>query len=151
VGFSKAAPSTPGSGVRARGNVSSADQTKSTANPIPPLGQAHRKHGVIVGRDRLIWRSDAGGFALYYGHSRRAGAYVVPDATWPCMFRVRTADGRESDMANLSRTKEAALAAALRVINSNAQETAIGGSPVRQIERAATAVPPCTYASGGER
>ena len=33
---------------------------------------------------------------------------VVPDAEWPGMWRIRTRDGRFSDIANLARAKDAA-------------------------------------------
>jgi hypothetical protein len=151
VSYKTAAPPTPQKRWVALGNVSIADQTKPIAKPTPPLGQARRKHGAIVGRDRLTWRVEAGGFVLYYRHTRQVLAHVTPDQTWPRMFRVRTGDGRESDIANLPRTKEAALAAALRIINSEAQETAAEGQPARFDEWAATAAPPRTCASRGAR
>ena len=36
-----------------------------------------------------------------------ASPRVVPDATYPGMYRVRWPDGRLSDMANLTRVKDA--------------------------------------------
>jgi hypothetical protein len=90
--------------------------------------QAHR----IVGRDRLSWRPDANGLVLYYGRARRALVRIVPDATWAGMFRARLPDGQISDMANLPRIKDAAFAIALRYLNSDPQETARKGTPVRQ-------------------
>jgi hypothetical protein len=105
----------------------------------------------IVGRDRLTWRAAASSLTLHYGQCRQAIARIVPDATWPGMFRIQYHDGHFSDVANLSRIKTAALAAALRIINSEAQETAAAGPPVRQIEPAATAAPPRTCASKGAR
>lgn len=48
---------------------------------------------------------------LYVG-SRFTGIAVVPDAKWPGMWRVRTPDGRLSDMVNLARAKDAGFARA---------------------------------------
>ena len=52
------------------------------------------------------------------------------------MFRIRFAGGQISDMANLSRIKDAALVIALRELNSEAEEKALGSPPVRQNTRA---------------
>lgn len=112
---------------------------------VSAASQARR----IVGRDRLLWRAAAGGLKLHYGRSRQAIVRVVADATWPGLYRIQFSDGTLSDAVNLTRVKDAALASALRTLNSKAQETAAAGPPVRQIEGAAIAVPPRTCASGG--
>ena len=39
--------------------------------------------------------------------AKDTGAAVVPDDRWPGMWRVRTPDGRVSDMVNLTRAKDA--------------------------------------------
>jgi hypothetical protein len=41
-------------------------------------------------------------------------AELVPDGRWPGMYRVKTPDGRLSDMANISWAREAAKVIALR-------------------------------------
>ena len=46
--------------------------------------------------------------ALHYGSARTALVLIVPDNYWPDMWRMRWPDGQLSDMANLSRTKDAA-------------------------------------------
>jgi hypothetical protein len=46
--------------------------------------------------------------------SKPAGITVEPDTQWPHMWRIRTPDGRVSDMVNLTRAKDAALAWAQR-------------------------------------
>jgi hypothetical protein len=53
----------------------------------------------------LEWR-------LYYGKRRTSLIHVVPDGKWPGMWRVRHADGRLTDMANLTWAKDAAVAMA---------------------------------------
>jgi len=47
-------------------------------------------------------------YALYYGSAQRPLATVVPDSHWACMWRIAGPDGRLSDMANLTRCKDAA-------------------------------------------
>jgi hypothetical protein len=48
--------------------------------------------------------------ALYYGNARKPLARIVPDGRWPGMWRISWSDGRLSDMVNLSRAKDAAIA-----------------------------------------
>jgi hypothetical protein len=45
-------------------------------------------------------------------------AVIEPDANWPGMWRVRSG-GMLSDMANLSRAKDAAISIVLRGLNAN--------------------------------
>src|SRR5262245_41693980 len=45
---------------------------------------------------------------------------IVPDSEWPAMWRVRTRDGRLSDMTNKTRAKDAAVA--------HARSRGLGGS-----------------------
>jgi hypothetical protein len=49
-------------------------------------------------------------WALQYGNTRTPLALVVPDRRWPNMWRVHWPDGQISDLANLSRARDAALA-----------------------------------------
>jgi hypothetical protein len=83
------------------------------------------KRGTIVGRDRLVWR----GLNLQHGQSREVLVRVIPDGHWRGMYRVQFAHGHVGDMANLSRAKDAALAAGLRHLNSEVQGTALEGRP----------------------
>lgn len=53
-------------------------------------------------------RGEARKYALHYGSAERALATVVPDSQWPGMWRIAWPDGRQSDMVNLSRAKDAA-------------------------------------------
>jgi hypothetical protein len=53
-------------------------------------------------------------YRLHYGSAKHPVAEVIPDKAWPGMWRVRTPDGWLSDMANLSRAKDAAMAIAER-------------------------------------
>jgi hypothetical protein len=56
----------------------------------------------------LTWRKCSDG--LHCTGRRGAIVTVVPDATYPQMWRIRYSDGRLSDMVNLSRAKDAAVA-----------------------------------------
>ena len=94
--------------------------------------QAPPNHKSIVGRDRLKWRECSGGLSLHYGHSQLALVRIEPDGKWRKMFRVRLPDGGISNLANLSRAKDAAFAIALRLLNSEPQETTLRSSHVRQ-------------------
>jgi hypothetical protein len=50
-------------------------------------------------------------WALHYGSARSPLVVVVPDDQWPGMYRLAWPDGRRlSDMTNLSRAKDAAVA-----------------------------------------
>lgn len=48
------------------------------------------------------------GYELFYG--RRRIARVLPDANYPMVFRIHWPDGDVSDMVNLTRAKDAAIA-----------------------------------------
>ena len=93
----------------------------------PPKDQPRHRTGHVFGHDDLTWR----------GHVLRAGrvklAEIKPDPVWPGMWRVVTPSG-VSDLANLSRARDAALALALAILNKKrAEETPLGGPPVRSI------------------
>jgi hypothetical protein len=49
-------------------------------------------------------------FALHYGRARTPIASVMPDADWPGMWRIAWPDGSLSDLVNLARAKDAAVA-----------------------------------------
>ena len=77
----------------------------------------------IVGRDRLEWRGDT-----LHRVRGRAIVRIVPDKTWPDMWRVRLPDGRLTDMVNESRARDAAISAALAILSERGvQETPSGG------------------------
>lgn len=72
-------------------------------------------------RDRaaqLYWTRDGRGWVLKLG-KRKLGT-VSPDRRFPSMWRSRRADGRVSDLANLSWAKAAVLAAAEREVGGDA-------------------------------
>ena len=65
-------------------------------------------------------------------------ATVEPDATWPKMYRVRLPDDRLTDMVNLSRAKDAAVALAMAALNSDIRQTPVAAPPVRYLESGVT-------------
>ena len=82
--------------------------------PAGPPGPFLRpsKSGHCFGRNDLVWD----GLKLKLG--ARVMATIEPDANWPGMWRVRFG-GKLSDMANLSRAKDAAISIVLRGLNAN--------------------------------
>jgi hypothetical protein len=80
--------------------------------PARPPGPFLRpaKSGHCFGRHELAWD----GLKLKLG--ARVMATIEPDANWPGMWRVRFGS-RLSDMANLSRAKDAAVSTVLRELN----------------------------------
>jgi hypothetical protein len=66
--------------------------------------------GEPVGQSRPASKT----YHLLYGRARRPLATVVPDTRWPDMWRIAWPDGQLSDMVNLTRAKDAAVAIAER-------------------------------------
>jgi hypothetical protein len=94
------------------------------------------KSKTVVGRDRLSWRRANGRLFLFYGNNDHQLAIVEPDSKYPgVMWRVRFPDGRLSDMANLTRAKDAAVTCALRFLNSRVQETPSEAAHVRNTRK----------------
>jgi len=131
----KLAPPTSRDVEAPTGDVSIEDRKRAIRKSVPHGKQARQ----IVGRDRLTWQRDPGGFALRYG--RQVLLHVVSDADWPGMFRIRFAEGGISDFANLPRARDAAVAAALRHLNLEVQETALEAPPARRKGRGHVGAP----------
>jgi hypothetical protein len=96
---------------------------------LPPASQ---KPKAIVGRDRLNWRNADGRLFLHHGNNPNPLLAVEPVD----MYRIRFPDGGLSDMMNLTRAKDVAIARALQSLNSEVQETP---------------QPAATFANGDER
>ena len=94
-----------------------------------------RVTGHIFGRDELDWH----GNVLQLG--QRKLAQIEPDAVWPSMWRVRTPDGRLSEMVNISRARDAARA---RPAAPTKQETPAGAPPIARNKPPS----PCTRRQG---
>jgi hypothetical protein len=106
----------------------------------------------IIRSDQLNWRPDGDGFAICLERRTSAILHVVPDKTYAGMWRVKFPDGSLSDMANLTRAKDAGRAHALAILHSKLrhQETPSGGAYVRSspTERMFNAKSAC--AAGGK-
>ena len=72
----------------------------------------------MIGRENLSWRRVNDSSALHLGQSRKPILTVVPDVVHPEMFRVQYR-GRLSDLANLTRAKDAGIAIALADLNQS--------------------------------
>jgi hypothetical protein len=92
-------------------------------------------------RGDFTWRRHQdGSWALHVEGRRGAVLHVVRDQTYPQMCRIRHLDGRLFDMVNLSRAKDAAISAALGILNRSRESTPVT-PPMRQNESPATLVP----------
>ncbi len=67
-----------------------------------------------MGAIRMHWTREGDDWVLKF--NRRKVGRVFRDSQYPGMWRSRRADGKLSDVANLSRAKDAALGAAQRDI-----------------------------------
>jgi hypothetical protein len=87
----------------------------------------------VVGRDRLTWRHTTDDrLLLCHGSRRNPLVTVEPESKYTGMYRIRFPAGGLSDIVNLTRAKDAALAFALQALNCEAQETPPDASYVRQ-------------------
>jgi hypothetical protein len=59
-------------------------------------------------------------------------ATIVPDNTWPGMWRVRIPDGHLTDIVNLTRAKDVAQSLALAVLNNSKTTKSFGARQSRQ-------------------
>jgi hypothetical protein len=75
--------------------------------PAASLSPPYRGHDSI--QRLVVWSFEDGSYSLRYGKRTAAILRVVPDQTYPAMCRIRFPDGSHSDMANLTRAKDAAL------------------------------------------
>ena len=62
---------------------------------------------------KLNWKFEDGSYVLYRQGSRAPVLCVVPDKTYPAMWRIKPKAGALSDMVNLSRAKDAAFGLAM--------------------------------------
>jgi len=73
--------------------------------------------GHVFSRVDLNWRHDGDAWAVRY--RSRVLLQVVPDETYPGMWRIQHPDGWLSDMVNLSRAKDAAIGLAVGILNAD--------------------------------
>jgi hypothetical protein len=77
---------------------------RAARNNAPALNSEHVSRDAVWKGHRLFLRGDL-------------LATVVPDNDWPGLWRVHLPDGHVSDMVNLTRAKDAAVALAAAVLN----------------------------------
>jgi hypothetical protein len=58
--------------------------------------------------DHVAQASEPKAYSLHHGGARSVLALIMPDSRWPSIWRVEWPDGQISDLANLSRAKDAA-------------------------------------------
>jgi hypothetical protein len=94
----------------------------------------------VISSRQLNWRRNGEGLALHFERRLTALLHIVRDDTYAGMWRVKFADGSLSDMANVTRAKDAGRAHGLAALNRklDCQETAKPASPIRQNEVGAT-------------
>jgi hypothetical protein len=87
----------------------------------------------MIGNGNLIWRKSDRGLSLHVGRRGSFLLRVIPDKTYPAMWRIEFPDGRLSDLGNLSRIKDAACGIAVMMLNQQKEgaREAQGDSPVR--------------------
>jgi hypothetical protein len=73
---------------------------------------------VTIHRSALYWRRDQAGmgWTLHQGRAGPALVAVRPDDRWAGMFRIVSPDGRQSDLLNLARARDSALAVAASLL-----------------------------------
>ena len=79
---------------------------------------------------QLNWRRSDDSYSLHFERRAKALLHVVPDKTYEGMWRIRFTDGSLSDMANLSRAKDAGISHGLASFNRKlrCRETGVEGS-----------------------
>jgi len=86
----------------------------------------------VCGRRDLAWRRERDStLVLCRTSSKTILVRIVADRVYPSMWRVKMPSGKLSDMTNLVRAKDAAMAIALSILNreQKAQETASEAPP----------------------
>jgi hypothetical protein len=89
-------------------NTSAIDDPQSTP-PVAAMSEAAPVAPAGAAPTRLLGEVEGRHYALYSRNSKKPLVRVVPDDRWPGMWRMIWPDGQQSDMANLSRIKDAAV------------------------------------------
>jgi hypothetical protein len=83
----------------------------------------------VFARSQLYWQRNQ----LFRWGSSKLLAEVIPDSTLPGMWRVQLPNGHRTDMVNLSRARDAAMALAVSYLNrQEREESAMGAPPMRE-------------------
>jgi hypothetical protein len=81
---------------------------------------------VTIRRRRLRWRRDQAGtgWTLHQGRAGPALVAARPDDRWAGMYRIVLPDGRRSDLLNLARARDSALAFAAALLEEEERSAA---------------------------
>jgi hypothetical protein len=82
----------------------------------------------IVSSRQLIWRKAGNGYSLHFERRSTPLLHVVPDEIHSGMFRIRLSDGELSDIANLSRARDAGITHGLGILNRKSRQGTAPGS-----------------------
>src|SRR5262249_44335053 len=87
----------------------------------------------MIESHQLAWRTIENGFALHRWQAKTPLLHVVPDTPYPGMWRIRSPDGRLTDMASLTRAKDAAVSIAVETLNAGkrGRQSSLEAAPVR--------------------
>lgn len=87
------------------------------------------------------WRKAGTDWALHCTGITGPVLHVAPDRTHAATWRVRSLDGKSSDMASLSWARDAALSLGRRLIEQDGAESRSAGRPCVKSKRAAQVSP----------
>jgi hypothetical protein len=124
------APTTPVKKCSSINDLQPARTGSSTATRVPAALRGRSCDINDLMWDRMTLRQRRGG---------RVMATIVPDEAWPAMWRVRMPDGHLIDMVNLTRAKDAAVAAS-RAVNRPGK-TGDNSAPENTTQAISTAEP----------
>jgi hypothetical protein len=99
----------------------------------------------------LKWQKDDRGFALHLRQAKSPLSWVVPDATYAGMWRIRHPGGRLTDMMSLTRAKDAAVSVALGALNPKRTTERAAQRPRRLVQVAGALSAPLPPLTGRKR
>jgi len=76
----------------------------------------------VHGRNNLRVQKTETGYCVKRMGSRRILSQIEPDVVYPKMWRIKRPDGSLSDMVNLTRAQDAAIGAALSILNADVKQ-----------------------------
>src|SRR5262249_22603238 len=88
----------------------------------------------MIESHQLAWRTIENGFALHRWQTKTPLLHIVSATVYPGMWQVLSPDGRLTDMANLTRAKDAAVSIALETLNAGkrGRQSLVAGIRARQ-------------------
>jgi hypothetical protein len=99
------------------------------------MSGAGKRQGHVFNNHELTWR----GNDLCVANSQTPVVSIVPDATWPFMWRVRHGN-QLTDLTNVTRARDAARSIALSLLNAG-RRTGLGNPPIEKNSESLVNVP----------